>query len=278
MSTSAIIRLVRLDKPVGVLLLLWPTWWALWLAAGGMPSFKLFFIFTAGVVLMRSAGCAMNDIADRRFDAHVTRTKHRPLATGELSLKTAVFAAFILTAAAFILVLFTNLLTIFLSFIGAGLALIYPLLKRVTHWPQFGLGLAFGWGVPMAFAAVTHTLPPLAWVLFSAAIVWPLMYDTLYAMVDRSDDLRIGVKSTAVLFGAYDRLMVAVLQCVFIVLMIMVGYMAQLSFFYFLSLAFASALFFYQQILIRTREPSACFKAFLNNQWVGFVIFIGCVL
>ncbi len=278
MSTSAILRLIRLDKPVGVLLLLWPTWWALWLASAGQPSFKLVFIFTAGVFLMRSAGCAMNDIADRHFDAHVTRTKHRPLAMGELSLKTAVLIAALLTAVAFILVLFTNPFTIILSFVGAALAVIYPLLKRITHWPQLGLGLAFGWGVPMAFAAATNTIPLIVWVLFAAAIVWPLMYDTLYAMVDRADDIHIGVKSTAILFGRHDRLMIAMLQCCFIVLMMLVGVLANLSVAYYAGLIVASGLFVYQQYLVRLRHPAACFKAFLNNQWVGLVIFIGIVL
>lgn len=272
-----IIKLIRLNKPIGILLLLWPTWWALWLAAGGFPGVKLFVVFTLGVVFMRSAGCVVNDIADRNIDGHVARTQSRPLADGSLSVKTAIITAAVFTLASFLLVLTCNAFTIALAFVGAALALVYPFLKRVTHWPQLGLGLAFGWGVIMGFAAVTNTVPSLAWWLYAACIVWPLMYDTQYAMVDRSDDLKIGVKSTAVLFGKHDTLMIGALQVLFLWLMVIVGVKASLSLIYEASLCVAGALFVYQQWLIRHRDPARCFQAFLNNHWVGFTIFIGIV-
>lgn len=273
-----LIALTRLDKPIGILLLLWPTLWALWLAAGGFPGVKLFFIFTVGVILMRSAGCVVNDLADRRFDGHVVRTKTRPLATGALSVKTALMVAGVLTCAAFLLVLMCNRLTILLSFVGAALAFVYPFLKRVTHWPQLGLGLAFGFGVIMSFAAVQNAVPAIALWLYAASILWPLMYDTEYAMVDRADDLKIGVKSTAVLFGAQDRAMIAGLQLLFLALMLIVGVKAGLMWTYYLSLCVVAGLFCYQQRLIQDRDPAKCFQAFLNNHWVGLVIFIGMVL
>lgn len=278
MTFSPWMRLIRLHKPIGILLLLWPTLWALWLASGGFPTLTLLFIFTAGVVLMRSAGCAINDIADRHIDGHVQRTKDRPLATGELSVLSAALIASALALSAFALVLRCNHLTVGLAVVGGLLAFIYPYLKRVTHWPQLGLGLAFGWGVPMAFAAVQNRVPTIAWVLYAAAIVWPLMYDTLYAMVDRPDDVVIGVKSTAILFGGWDRVVIALLQGVFLALMAWVGRMAGLGVAYDLSLIIAAGLFLYQQKRIAHREPADCFKAFLNNHWVGLVIFVGIVL
>lgn len=278
MTFSPWMRLIRLHKPIGILLLLWPTLWALWLASAGFPSWKLLFVFVAGVILMRSAGCAMNDIADRRIDGHVQRTKDRPLATGEISVIFAAFLAGALAFAAFALVLLCNLFTVKLAVIGGLLALIYPFLKRVTHWPQLGLGLAFGWGVPMAFAAVQNHIPFTAWVLYAAAIVWPLMYDTLYAMVDRPDDLHIGVKSTAILFGRWDMAMVAVLQCLFLGLMYWVAVRAHLGWWMDAALFIAAVLFLYQQSLIKQRLPATYFKAFLNNHWVGMVIFLGIVI
>lgn len=272
------IQLLRLNKPIGILLLLWPTLWALWLAARGFPGVKLFLIFTLGVVLMRSAGCVVNDIADRNFDGHVARTKTRPLAARRLSVKAALITAFVLTLAAFLLVLMCNALTIILAFVGAALAFVYPFLKRVTHWPQLGLGLAFGWGVIMSFAALTNTIPALALWLYAASIVWPLMYDTEYAMVDRADDLNIGIKSTAILFGKRDRLMVGALQVLFLWLMMIVGIKAQLGFSYDVGLLLSAFFFIYQQILIAKRDPARCFQAFLNNHWVGLVVFLGIVL
>jgi 4-hydroxybenzoate polyprenyltransferase len=272
-----LIYLTRLNKPIGILLLLWPTLWALWLAAGGFPGVKLFFIFTLGVVLMRSAGCVVNDVVDRNVDGHVARTKSRPLAMRTVSVKAALMTAFVLTLAAFLLVLMCNAFTVSLAFVGAALAFIYPFLKRVTHWPQLGLGLAFGWGVVMSFAAVTNAMPSLALWLYAASIVWPLMYDTEYAMVDRADDIKIGVKSTAVLFGKRDRLMVGTLQLLFLWLMVIVGVKAQLALPYYAGLLVASILFIYQQWLIKQRDPAKCFKAFLNNHWVGLIIFIGIV-
>lgn len=278
MTFSPWMRLIRLHKPIGILLLLWPTLWALWLASAGFPSWTLLFVFVAGVILMRSAGCAMNDIADRRIDGHVQRTKDRPLAMGELSVFSAALIACTLALCAFILVLLCNPFTVKLAVIGGLLALIYPFLKRVTHWPQLGLGLAFGWGVPMAFAAVQNHIPFTAWVLYGAAIVWPLMYDTLYAMVDRPDDVVIGVKSTAILFGRWDMAMVAVLQCLFLGLMYWVGVQAHLGGGYATALFIAAVLFLYQQVLIKQRLPATYFKAFLNNHWVGMVIFLGIVI
>jgi 4-hydroxybenzoate polyprenyltransferase len=272
-----LIHLTRLNKPIGILLLLWPTLWALWLAAGGFPGVKLFLIFTLGVVLMRSAGCVVNDMVDRKVDGHVARTKSRPLATRTLSIKAALITAFVLTLAAFLLVLQCNAFTVKLAFVGAALAFVYPFLKRVTHWPQLGLGLAFGWGVVMSFAAVTNAIPSLALWLYAASIVWPLMYDTEYAMVDRADDIKIGVKSTAVLFGKRDCFMIGTLQLLFLWLMVIVGVKAQLSLLYYVSLLIAGAFFIYQQWLIKQRDPAKCFKAFLNNHWVGLIIFIGIV-
>ena len=216
-------RLMRLDKPIGFLLLLWPTLWALWLASAGNPPLVILLIFTAGVILMRTAGCIVNDFADRKLDAQVARTRARPLATGEVSLVEAGVLFSVILLAALLLVLQLNLLTLYLSFIGVVLAVVYPFLKRVTHWPQAGLGLAFSWGIPLAFAAIQNTVPYAAWVLFGVAAVWPLMYDTLYAITDREYDLKFGAKSTAILFARYERRIIALLQGVFLAGMIYVG-------------------------------------------------------
>ena len=270
-------RLVRIDRPIGNFLLLWPVLWALWIAAGGVPDLHLLAIFTAGVVLMRAAGCAINDYADRRIDAHVKRTRGRPFATGEITEREAlaVFAA--LCALAFLLVLLTNTLTVLLSLAAVALAAVYPFMKRYTHLPQIHLGAAFGWAVPMAFAAQTETVPPVAWLVFIATVLWTTVYDTMYAMVDRDDDLKIGVKSTAVLFGDADRAMVGVLQGLVLVTLILVGLHAELGGIYYVGLAAGAALFAYQQYLIRDRERDACFRAFLNNAWFGGVVFAGIV-
>jgi 4-hydroxybenzoate polyprenyltransferase len=270
--------LMRVDKPIGIMLLLWPTLWALWLASDGYPDGMIFAIFVTGVFLMRSAGCVLNDLADRKFDTHVQRTRQRPLASGKVRVLEGLILAAILISASFILVLFCNRLTIALSFVGALLAAGYPLLKRVTHLPQFGLGMAFTWGVPMAFAAETESVTVSAWFLFMTGMIWPVIYDTMYAMVDRDDDLKIGVKSTAILFNAMDKLIIGLLQALFIILLVIVGMMFQLHLVYYASLCFATCLFAYQQWLIRDRIPQKCFAAFLNNNWVGLIIFAGIFL
>jgi 4-hydroxybenzoate polyprenyltransferase len=269
---------MRLDKPIGILLLLWPTLWALWLAGKGQPDPVVLAIFVTGVVLMRSAGCVLNDFADRHFDPHVKRTRKRPLASGRVSVNEALMLAALLCLCAFLLVLFCNWLTIFLSFIGAGLAVAYPFMKRITHFPQLGLGVAFTWGVPMAFAAETGSIDTAAWFLFLTGIIWPIVYDTMYAMIDRDDDVKIGVKSTAVLFDAMDKLIIGLLQILFMVMLVIVGLMFHLRSVFYISIAVVGLLFAYQQWLIRNRDAQSCFRAFLNNNWVGLVIFAGIVL
>jgi len=268
-------RLMRFDKPIGILLLLWPTWWALLFAGQGRPSLRNIFIFTCGVVLMRAAGCVMNDIADRDFDPHVERTRQRPLASGELSLKQALGLFGVLMALAFLLVLFTNFLTIKLALIGAVLASTYPFFKRFTHFPQVVLGIAFGWGIPMAFAAESSHVPMLAWGLLAINTVWSVIYDTLYAMVDREDDLSVGIKSTAILFGRFDILIIGVLMAAMIMMLFATGLRLSLSWPWFAATLVSCLLFSRQLLNIRTRDRDACFQAFLNNNWVGFVLFIG---
>jgi 4-hydroxybenzoate polyprenyltransferase len=270
-----LIFLMRLHKPIGIFLLLWPTLWALWLAGEGQPNLFIVAIFILGVIVMRSAGCVINDIADRHIDGRVERTRFRPLATGKISLKEALVLFGILLFFALALVLLLNPFTILLSAIGAMLAIVYPFMKRFTQLPQLGLGLAFSWGIPMAFAAETNSVPFNAWVLFFTTIIWPIIYDTLYAMVDEVDDMKIGVKSTAILFGNFDKLIIGILQIIFLLLLIWVGILFQLKIIYFLSLVPVSILFIYQQILIKDRMREFCFKAFLNNHWVGFIIFLG---
>ncbi len=269
------LRLMRFDRPIGTLLLLWPTWWALWLAAGAVPKAALLFIFSAGVVLMRAAGCVINDYADRDIDGLVKRTAQRPLATGAVTRREALILCAGLCLCAFILVLFTNRLTILLSLVALALAGIYPFTKRYTQLPQVVLGAAFGWGIPMAFAAQTGTLPRGCWLLFIANLLWTVAYDTFYAMVDRDDDLKIGVKSTATLFGEDDRLITGILQGCVLLLLVLTGVQFKLGYWYYVALIGAAALFIYQQILIRERLRAACFTAFLNNNWVGASIFAG---
>ncbi|MEJ2383820.1 MAG: 4-hydroxybenzoate octaprenyltransferase [Xanthomonadales bacterium] len=271
-------RLMRFDKPIGTLLLLWPTWWALLFAGAGRPSLKNTLIFTAGVILMRAAGCVMNDIADRDFDPHVERTRCRPLAAGELTLRQALGLFLVLMSLAFALVLMTNALTIKLAFVGAALAASYPFFKRVTHLPQVVLGIAFGWGIPMAFAAETGAIPLLAWFLLAVNTLWSVIYDTLYAMVDRDDDLAVGIRSTAILFGRYDVVIVAVLMVVMIALLVALGLRQELAWGWFAGVGAAAVLFARQIIMARDRDRNACFRAFLNNNWVGFLLFIGLVL
>lgn len=271
--------LMRLHKPIGTFLLLWPTLWGLWLAGNGhQPNIIILIIFILGVILMRAAGCIINDIADRDFDAHVERTRERPLATGKISTQAALILFIVLLSLAFGLVLFLNKLTILLAIIGAMLTLIYPFMKRFTHLPQLGLGMAFAWGVPMAFAAETQHVSGAAWIVFLAAVIWPVIYDTMYAMVDRTDDIKIGIRSTAILFGSYDRIIIGLLQIIFLGLLGLVGYLFKLDELYFFSLCCAGLLFIYQQILIKKTDRAAYFKAFLNNNWVGLIIFLGIIL
>ncbi|WP_096527729.1 4-hydroxybenzoate octaprenyltransferase [Candidatus Nitrosoglobus terrae] len=271
-------RLMRLDRPIGIFLLLWPTLWALWIAGEGQPDLKILLIFLMGVVIMRSAGCAINDFADRDFDPHVQRTRHRPLAMKEIYPREAIALFVGLSLLAFGLVLLLNPLTIALSVIGAFLAGTYPFMKRYTRWPQMYLGAAFSWGVPMAFAAQIGSVPTTGWLLFAAAVLWTTVYDTFYAMVDREDDLRIGIKSTAVLFDDQDRLITGLMQGLVLLLLLWAGYREELGLYYYLGLGMATGFASYQQYLIRSREPANCFKAFLNNNAFGAVIFSGIVL
>ena len=272
-------RLIRFERPIGTLLLLWPTYWALWIAAQGFPRWKLLIIFSLGTFLMRSAGCAINDIADRKVDGHVERTKLRPLATGAISVKEALAVFGGLLLGAFILVLQLNTLTLLFSGVAVLLAATYPFMKRYHHWPQVYLGLAFAWGIPMAFTAINDQFPPLvAWILLAANVAWTTAYDTMYAMCDREDDLKIGVKSTAIIFGEHDRLIVGCLQVLTLALLIWVGFLAGLKVWFWLSLVVVAGFFIYQQYLIRNRDRWLSLRAFLNNNWVGLLIFIGIAL
>ncbi|XQF89667.1 4-hydroxybenzoate octaprenyltransferase [Pseudoalteromonas espejiana] len=269
------IQLMRVDKPIGTLLLLWPTYWALWLANSGMPSLLNFIVFTLGVIVMRSAGCVINDFADRKIDGSVKRTAGRPLATGQVSAGEALSLFILLIAIAFFLVLLLGINTILLSFGALALAFCYPFMKRYTQLPQVVLGAAFGWAIPMAYMASIDSLPIQAWLLFIANICWTVAYDTMYAMVDRDDDLKIGVKSTAILFGKYDRHIIFLLNANFIALLALIGLSNQLGFAFAAGLLVAIGLLAYQQVIIHRRAREACFKAFLNNHYVGLVIFIG---
>lgn len=271
-------QLVRADRPIGIYLLLWPALWALWVAGAGQPTWWVTVIFVLGTALMRSAGCAINDYADREFDAHVERTAQRPLATGAVSPREALGVFAVLALLSFALVLLLNLQTILHSFVAVALAALYPFTKRYTHMPQLVLGIAFGWAVPMAFTALQGEVPLVGWLIFAATVLWALIYDTMYAMVDRDDDLRIGVKSTAILFGRYDRLILAVLQLLMLGVLWQVGELAGRGAIYQLGLAVAGGLFIYQQYLIRARERQACFRAFLNNNLLGMAIFIALFL
>jgi len=270
--------LMRLDRPIGILLLMWPTLWGLWIASEGKPDLLVLVVFVAGVALMRSAGCVINDYADRDFDPHVERTRHRPLAAQRVSTREALGLFVVLCLVAFVLVLQLNLLTITLSFVGAFLAASYPFMKRFTHLPQFYLGVAFGWSIPMAFAAQTGEVPAVAWVLFFANMFWSVAYDTAYAMVDRDDDLKVGVKSTAILFGRWDRHMIGLAHSLSLCLLVVAGNMADLGLVYYGSLGVAAGLAIYQQTLLYRRDPKQCFGAFLNNNWFGAAVFAGLVL
>lgn len=268
-------RLMRIDKPIGSLLLLWPTLWALWIAGRGTPEPWTLLVFIAGVFLMRAAGCVINDYADRHFDGHVKRTASRPLPSGMVSEQSAKVLFIVLVLLAFGLVLTLNTMTIWLSIAGLALAWIYPFMKRVSHLPQFVLGAAFGWSIPMAYAAVSESLPVTCWMMFLAYVCWTVAYDTQYAMVDRDDDLKIGVKSTAILFGRYDRLIIGLLQLGVLLLLATLGYMIALGPVFYAALLVAAGLFVYQQKLIAGRERDACFRAFKNNNFVGMALFIG---
>lgn len=268
-------RLARLNKPIGILLLLWPSYWGLWFAAEGFPDIHIFVVFTLGVILMRSAGCVLNDIADRNFDKQVDRTRSRPIATGEVSPKEALIVALSIIFVAFLLVLTLNALTVQLAFVAVVLAGIYPFMKRYTYLPQFVLGLAFGWSIPMAFAAQTGNVPNIAWVLLIANILWSVAYDTMYAMVDRKDDLTAGIKSTAILFDDADRIIIAIIQIMVIITLVLAGRQAGLGWMYYLGLFIASGFFIYQLTLIWQRQEQNCFKAFLNNNWFGLTVFLG---
>lgn len=272
------VELMRLHRPIGTLLLLWPVLWALWIASAGRPSLQVFTVFVLGTVLMRSAGCVINDIADRHIDPHVARTRERPLAAGRVTVRAALVLFVVLALTAFALVLTLNRLTILLSFVGVALAASYPFFKRVTHLPQFYLGLAFGWGIPMAFAAETQAIPVTAWILLAANIFWAVAYDTAYAMVDRDDDLRIGVKSTAILFGRADRALIALFHALAVGLLAWVGVRVGLGIPYYAGLAVAAGFAGYQQWLIRDRSRDGCFRAFLDNNRFGASIFAGLAL
>lgn len=272
-------KLLRINRPIGSLLLLWPTYWALWIAGDGSPGISNIIIFTLGVFFMRAAGCAINDFADRDWDRHVKRTKDRPLTTGRIQAWEAVALFAGLCLVSFLMVvLCTNTLTLYLSFGGALLAFIYPFMKRYTHLPQLFLGAAFSWAIPMAWAAQANELSQITWLLFTANVLWTVAYDTLYAMVDRDDDLKIGIKSTAILFGDADRAIIGIIQAMVVVVLILVGSRAELGTFYYLGLVGMASLFVYQQYLAREREREGCFKAFLNNNWAGFSVFLGLII
>lgn len=275
---AAYSRLMRIDKPIGSLLLLWPTLWALWLAGRQAPPLNVLLVFVLGVFFMRAAGCVVNDFADRKIDGFVKRTRERPLPSGAVTPREAklLFAGLVLIS--FALVLTMNSMTIWLSLGGLGLAWLYPFMKRYTHLPQVVLGAAFGWAIPMGWAAVSESVPLTCWLLFLANICWTVAYDTQYAMVDRDDDLKIGVKSTAILFGRYDKLIIGLLQLVTLCLMALVGWQLHLNGIFYWSVLVAGVFFVHQQKLIARRRRELCFKAFLNNNWVGLVLFMGVVL
>ena len=275
---SAYARLIRLDKPIGILLLLWPTLWGLWLAADGIPDPMILVIFILGTVLMRSAGCAINDFADRRIDPHVSRTRDRPLATGLITAREALLIAASLSLCAFLLILPLNLLTIQLSVLALLLAASYPFTKRFFAMPQAYLGIAFSFGIPMAFAAQTGTVPPIAWLLVSANLFWVIAYDTEYALVDRADDLKIGIRTSAITLGRFDIAAILLCHILFLSILTYTGILLQRGIWFYGALLIASGLIIIQYNMIRKREPSRCFKAFLQNNWIGAIIFMGILL
>lgn len=274
----AYVQLARIDKPIGTLLLLWPTLWALWLAADGLPGLWTLLVFVVGVFLMRSAGCVINDYADRNFDGHVKRTAGRPLPMGKVKPREVLALFAVLALISFALVLTMNPLTIGLSFAALLLAVCYPFMKRYIPIPQLVLGMAFSWSIPMAYAAQANALPAVAWLVFLANLLWTIAYDTQYAMVDRDDDLKLGLKSSAILFGRHDKRIIGALQLLTLLILLLVGQLSELGSSYYWSLLAAAALFVYQQRLIRERQREACFQAFLNNNYVGALIFAGVVI
>lgn len=272
---KAFLQLMRFDRPIGIFLLLWPIEWGLWIAAHGLPQKLLFFIFTAGVVIMRAAGCIINDLADQRFDGHVKRTQQRPLITGSVKPRAAFILFSVLCLMGLGLVLLLNRFTLYLAILALGLSVLYPFMKRFIYFPQLILGIAWYIGILMTFSATQGHLSLNAWLLYLSGILWVLAYDTMYAMADRVEDLKIGVKSTAILFGTYDRLMVGIFQILTLSVLMLIGMLNHLAFSFYLGLAVAGLFFIYQQWLIRTREPRACLNAFLNNHWVGLSVFVG---
>ena len=270
--------LMRLDKPIGIWLLLWPTLWALWIAGDGRPDGGLFLVFVAGVIVMRSAGCVLNDFADRNIDPYVERTRTRPIASGAVAPAEALTLFVALALIAIGLAAMLNRPAQLLAIIAAGLTVLYPFIKRYVSIPQFVLGAAFGWAVPMAFAAQTGTTPQIAWLVFGTALVWAVIYDTFYAMVDREDDLKVGVKSTAILFGEADLFVIGGLQVLMLAALALIGDMAELGTWYFASVGIAAVMMAYHQWLARSRRPEACFRAFLHNHFIGMTVFIGIVL
>ncbi len=273
MHIGAYIRLMRLDKPIGIYLLLWPTLWALWLASNGIPQLKILIIFILGVVLMRSAGCVINDIIDRNLDKFIRRTKNRPISSGEITVRSALMLFFALLLLAFFLLLMTNLLTLTLASIAMILTGIYPFMKRYTHLPQLILGMAFAMSAPMSFAAITNYIDYRAWLVFITSIVWTMIYDSIYAIVDREDDIKIGIKSSAILFGRFDTIIIAILQIVLLLLFIAIGFLFELSGVYYGFLFIAAALMMYYQYLIKDRNKVRCFQAFLRSHYLGALIF-----
>lgn len=278
MKIKPYVYLMRLHHPIGIFLLLWPTLWALWLASGGHPSLRLTTIFVAGVIVMRSAGCVINDLVDRKLDGYVLRTKNRPLATGAVSVTSAVLLALVLLAVACVLLLQLNRLTFYYALFGLVLALLYPWLKRITYLPQLGLGVAFSWGIPMVFAALNNHVDFAAWQLFAGTILWPLMYDTWYAMADKTDDVRIGIKSSAILFGAASGVIIGLLQLFFVLNLVLTGWLFKLSLIYYLVLVVVGIGLYYQHFLAKKAYSANYLRAFRANNLIGALVFIGIVL
>lgn len=277
-TSNAFIQLMRLDKPVGFLLLLWPTYWALWIAADGLPTLTNFIVFTAGVIVMRSAGCVINDFADRKVDGHVERTRLRPLATGIISAKQAIILFTVLCFIAFLLVLQTNSTTIHMSFVAVGLATLYPFMKRFTHFPQVFLGAAFSWAIPMAFTAEGSPIGLVTWGLFIANLCWTVAYDTFYAMVDRDDDIKVGIKSTAVWFGRWDLAGISLLQAIAVGLLVLCFQFLELSRLAYVVLAVAVLYLIWLVWIARTRSREACFRAFKLSHWFGVIVFAAILI
>ncbi|MCW8962959.1 MAG: 4-hydroxybenzoate octaprenyltransferase [Gammaproteobacteria bacterium] len=269
--------LIRLNRPIGTLLLGWPALWALWFSAEGLPDLKILLVFVLGIFVMRSAGCVINDFADRKIDPHVARTRNRPMAAGRVSEREALTLFIILALIAFGLVLTLNTLTIYLSFAAVISAASYPFMKRYTYLPQAFLGIAFGWAIPMAWAAQTESIPQVSWLLFIIVVLWAMAYDSMYAMADREDDIKIGMKSTAILFGDADKLIIGLIQISVMLGLFLLGAQLSMQWPFYAGLTVATVLGVYQQYLIRRREPAACFQAFLNNNWFGAAIFAGIV-